>query len=134
MRRYAGISKARAEKRLNASANTSESLRDEQKLEFMQSRYVEKESEALKLKIIDAAKRGEYEVEVITFASAYCSDGGRAINNSESNWPQTLQGKAQSFYSIWKEHGHPNGYRLKAKINDYPGGFIGDVSLLVDWS
>ena len=134
LRRYAGISKARAEKKININTNLGESLAEEQKRLFLQSEFLEHDSENLKQKIIDAAKHGKYEVEVIAFPAAYCSDGGRAINNSEKSWPETLQGKARSFYIMWKEHGHPHGYRLKAKINSYPDGFIGDISLLIDWS
>lgn len=134
LRRYAGISKARAENKRNINTNTSESLIEEQKRLFLQSEFLERDSEGLKQKIVTAAKEGKYEVEIIKFPANYCSDGGRAINNSEKDWPQTLQGKAKSFYTIWKEHGHPHGYHLKARINSYPDGFIGDISLLIDWS
>ena len=134
LRRYAGISKARTEKKKNIKTNTSEGLAEEQKRLFLQSEFLEHDSESLKQKVIDAAKQGKFEIEVIKFPAAYCSDGGRAINNSEKSWPETLQGKARSFYVMWKEHGHPHGYHLKAKINSYPDGFIGDISLLIDWS
>ncbi len=134
LRRYADISRTKAEKKRTAKANTSESALDEQRKLFMQSEFLERDSEHLKQNIIDAARSGNYAIEVMKFPSDFCSDGGRAINNSDKNWPETLQGKAQSFYAIWKMHGHPHGYRLTAKITDYPDGFIGDVSLLIDWS
>ncbi|MDH5189018.1 MAG: hypothetical protein OEW37_08690 [Rhodospirillaceae bacterium] len=134
LRRYANIAKAKSEAKLNANASAGESALEEHKRIFIQSEFLERDSESLKQKILDAARQGKYEVEVIRFPGAYCIDGGRAINNLEKNWPESLQGKAKSFYIIWKEHGHPHGYRLKARINSYPDGFIGDVSILVDWS
>lgn len=134
LRRYVGVSRARAEAKLNANVSVGKNLIEEHRRIFTQSEFLEQDSEALKIKIIDAARSGKYEVEVIRFPGTYCTDGGRAINNLEKNWPESLQGKAESFYMMWKEHGHPHGYRLKARINDYPDGFIGEISLLIDWS
>lgn len=134
LRRYANIAKAKSEAKLNANVSAGENVLEEQRRIFIQSEFLERDSKNLKQKIIDAARQGKYEVEVVRFPGAYCSDGGRAINNLEKSWPESLQGKAKSFYIIWKEHGHPHGYRLKARINDYPGGFIGEVSVLIDWS
>ncbi|NQU59022.1 MAG: hypothetical protein HQ513_17460 [Rhodospirillales bacterium] len=134
LRRYTDISRARKERNSDGTSKTSEDSFDEQKQLFIQSEFLDYEYQALELKVIDAAKQGKYEVEVIKFPAAYCTDRGRAINNSEKDWPETLQGKARSFLTIWKEHGQPIGFRLKVKINNYPGGFIGDVSLFIDWS
>jgi hypothetical protein len=36
-----------------------------------------------------AAEGGQQEVLVVRFASAYCTDRGGAINNSEPEWPGT---------------------------------------------
>lgn len=134
LRRFTDISRAKYEKNSGEAPNTSDDSFDEQKQQFIQSEFHEHEFQALELKIIDAAKQGKYEVEIMNFPATYCTDGGRAINNSEKDWPETLQGKARSFHTIWKEHGQPIGFRLKIKINNYPGGFIGDVSLFIDWS
>jgi len=134
LRRYANISRVRDEKKRSAPGVTGEDSLEQQKKLFLQAQFVEHEFESLKLKILDAARQGKHAVEVMKFPAAFCADSGRAINNSEQDWPQTLQGKALSFYDIWREHGQPNGYRLKIKINDYPGGFIGSVSLFIDWS
>jgi len=133
LRRYADISKVKSEKKVNVKDEGQDAFEEQKKL-FLQSEFLERDLEILGLKVIDAAKRGKYEVEVMKFPAAYCTDEGRAINNSEKDWPDTLQGKAKSFFDIWKEHGQPYGYRLKVRINDYPGGFIGSVSLLINWS
>lgn len=80
-----------------------------------------------------AAERGEHEVMVLRFPSAWCTNGGRAVNNFEPEWPQTLTGfakKAHEFYE--KERAHL-GYRVRAQIMDYPGGVPGDVGLYLSW-
>ena len=96
--------------------------------------FDDREMREFERKVIDAAKEGIFEIEVMEFTSDFCLDGGRAINNSEKDWPKSLQGKAKNFYNLWQEHGQSQGYRLKARVNNYPQGFIGDISLLVDWS
>ncbi|MDH5771849.1 MAG: hypothetical protein OEY84_01815 [Rhodospirillaceae bacterium] len=133
IRRLTNISKIQAERRLGAKRDTGGDALDAEKKKFLESEFSEEEYDLLRRKIVDAAKQGKYEVEIMRFPSGYCSDGGRAINNSEKEWPLSLQGKAHSFYVLWKEHGHPQGYRLMARINDYPGGFIGEISLLIGW-
>jgi hypothetical protein len=80
-----------------------------------------------------AALRGENELLVIRFPSALCTDHGRALNNSEPEWPDTLVGAPRQFYEIWKERLEPAGYRLKAMIVEWPNGFPGDVGLFVAW-
>jgi hypothetical protein len=80
-----------------------------------------------------AATRGETEMMVMRFPSALCADRGRALNNSEPEWPDTLVGQPRQFYEIWKERLEPAGYRLKAMIVEWPNGFPGDVGLFVAW-
>jgi len=134
LRRYTNISKVRrAKQEVRASSNDQAQFEEQKKL-FMEYVFNPRELEAFEYKIIDAAKEGQYELEVMEFSSGFCTDGGRAINNGEHDWPKSLQGKALNFYTLWQQHGQPNGYRLKARINNFPHGFIGDVSLLVDWS
>ena len=45
-----------------------------------------------------AATRGETEMMVMRFPSALCADRGRALNNSEPEWPDTLVGQPRQFY------------------------------------
>ena len=80
-----------------------------------------------------AAERGEREVLAIRFPSEYCTDHGRAINNFESGWPDTLTGFARRAYEFWQKELEPRGYKLRAQIMDFPGGVPGDVGIFLRW-
>ncbi len=80
-----------------------------------------------------AAERGEGEMLIIRFPSELCSDHGRAINNTEEGWPDTLIGQPRQVHEIWKEKLQPLGYRLKATIVEWPSGFPGDVGMFLAW-
>lgn len=80
-----------------------------------------------------AAERGEREVLAIRFPSEYCTDHGRAINNFESGWPDTLTGFARRAYEFWQKELEPRGYKLRAQIMDFPGGVPGDVGSFLRW-
>ena len=80
-----------------------------------------------------AAERGEREVLALRFPSTYCTDGGRAINSFEPDWPQSLTGFAQRAYEFWQKELEPKGYKLRAQIMDFPGGMPGDVGLFLRW-
>lgn len=134
LRRYASISKLKyQQQKADISAHAHLEL-EEQKKTFIESEYLETDFLALEVKILDVAKQGDYEVEVMRFPAYFCTDGGRSINNFEARWPETLQGKARGFYLVWKQHAQAKGYRLKAKIINYPKGFMGDLGLYIDWS
>ncbi|WP_413990442.1 hypothetical protein ACMDCR_31795 [Labrys okinawensis] len=81
-----------------------------------------------------AIENGESEAMVMRFPNALCSDGGRAINNTEPDWPDTLTGRPRQAYEFWKEHLQPMKYKLKAMIIEFPGGFPGDVGFFLSWS
>ncbi len=133
LRRFSAISRAKDKIEKEAASLRACIIFEQQKKIFINSEYIEEEFEALELLILDAAKHGKYGIEVLKFPAVFCTDGGRAINNSEPDWPQTLQGKAKSFHAIWKQHGQPNGYHLRAQIITFPGGLPGDVTLSIDW-
>jgi hypothetical protein len=80
-----------------------------------------------------AAERGEREVLLFRFSSEYCTDGGRAINSFEPDWPQSLTGFAKRAYEFWQKEFEPKGYKLRAQIMDFPGGMPGDVGLFLRW-
>jgi hypothetical protein len=80
-----------------------------------------------------AAERGEREVLAIRFPSEYCTDGGRAINSFEPDWPKTLTGFAKRAYEFWQKELEPHGYKLRAQIMDFPGGMPGDVGIFLRW-
>ena len=80
-----------------------------------------------------AAERGEREVLAIRFPSEYCTDGGRAINNFEPNWPETLTGFAKRAHEFFLKELQPKGYKVRAQIMDFPGGVPGDVGIFLRW-
>lgn len=80
-----------------------------------------------------AASQGATEVELFRFPSELCSDDGRAINNSESDWPRTLVGVPAQIYEIWDKNLRARGFKLKAYIVDFPGGKPGDVGMFLSW-
>jgi hypothetical protein len=80
-----------------------------------------------------AAERGQSEVMIMQFPSEYCSDRGRAINNFEHDWSETLEGVAKRGYEIFQAEFKPKGYKLRAQILDYPGGMLGDVGIFLSW-
>jgi len=80
-----------------------------------------------------AAERGALEFMLLRFPSQLCSDSGRAINASEPDWPDTLRGEAAELYLHWARDLKPQGFRLAARVLDYPGGMPGDVGLFLAW-
>ncbi|MBP2295807.1 hypothetical protein [Azospirillum rugosum] len=80
-----------------------------------------------------AAERGVNEIQITRFPSSYCTDGGRAINNFEADWPDSLTGYAREAYEVFDKHLRSKGYKLRAQILDYPGGMPGDVGLFLRW-
>jgi hypothetical protein len=80
-----------------------------------------------------AAERGERDLMAIRFPSTYCTDGGRAINNFEADWPKTLTGFAKRAFEFWQKELEPKGYKLRAQILDFPGGMPGDVGMFLRW-
>ena len=98
------------------------------------NQHVHPEAKArVTLAVRRAAERGEKEIQVMRFSSEFCTDQGRAINNFEPNWPETLTGFAKEAYEAWDQHLRPLGYKLRAQILDYPGGMPGDVGMILYW-
>lgn len=81
----------------------------------------------------EAAKAGRTEFELLRFPSQLCSDGGRAINVTEDGWPGTLRGEAREIYERFENELKPQGFRLTARIIDFPDGFPGDAGLYLHW-
>ena len=80
-----------------------------------------------------AAEHGQQELMLLRFPSELCSDGGRAINVSEPSWPSTLRGEAAEIYLRWESDMKPRGFRLVAKVLDFPGGMPGDIGMFLLW-
>lgn len=82
----------------------------------------------------DAAERGEREFLLLQFPSGLCSDGGRCINAGQQGWPRTLRGEAADLYLRWELELKPRGFRMIARVLDFPGGMPGDIGLFLDWT
>ncbi len=80
-----------------------------------------------------AAKQGRHQLQVMTFPSSYCSDGGRRINIADPEWPSTLEGFAKRAFDFYTTELRPHGYKLYAEIISFPGGMPGDVALFLKW-
>jgi CBS domain-containing protein len=80
-----------------------------------------------------AAEHGEKEFMLLRFPTRLCSDGGRAVNVAEPGWPGTLRGEAAEIYLRWERDLKPNGFRLAARVLDFPGGMPGDIGLFLTW-
>lgn len=74
---------------------------------FRASHLTEDEKRSLIRHFQSAALRGEKEIQVCRFPSDVCTDGGRAINNGDPDWPDTLEGKPRDIYELWHEHLRP---------------------------
>jgi len=80
-----------------------------------------------------AAKNGLTSVEITRFPNQLCTDRGRAINQRESGWQDTLTGLPKELYVFWEKYLKERGYRLGYQIVDFPGGMPGDVGITLSW-
>ena len=86
------------------------------------------------IKIIErAVSNGRTEVQVHRFPNQLCTDRGRAINQQEPGWEDTLTGVPKEIYELWAKYFRQRGYRLKVEIVDFPGGMPGDVGMTLKW-
>lgn len=81
----------------------------------------------------NAAKSGHTQVLAYRFPSDLCTDGGRAINNSERGWETSLAGRPRTAYDFWVKHLKPLDFKLSAQVLDYPGGMPGDIGFILSW-
>ena len=86
-------------------------------------------------KIIERAMKSRMtEVEVFRFPNQLCTDKGRAINNQEPGWENTLTGTPKEIYQFWDKYFRSRGYKLRVQIVDFPSGLPGDIAMTVSWS
>ena len=86
------------------------------------------------VKIIErAVSNGLTEVQVYRFPNQLCTDKGRAINQQERGWEDTLTGVPREIYQLWAKYFRARGYKLKVEIIDFPGGMPGDVGMTLKW-
>ena len=100
---------------------------------FMSRKVAPEAVERINNAVRIAAQNGHHHLEVITFPSSYCSDGGRRINIADPEWPTTLTGFAKDAYDFYDKELRPLGYKLRAEIINFPGGMPGEVSLSLAW-
>ena len=81
-----------------------------------------------------AVSNGQTEVQVYRFPNQLCTDHGRAINQQEPGWENTLTGLPKEMYEFWGRRLRPLGYKLKVQIVDWPGGMPGDVGITLKWA
>ena len=80
-----------------------------------------------------AVNNGLTEIEVGRFPNTLFTDHGRAINQQEAGWDQTLTGLPKELYQFWKQYLQPKGYRIKFQIVDWPDGKPGDIGISLAW-
>jgi hypothetical protein len=80
-----------------------------------------------------AAEQGLKEFQLLRFPSQLCSDGGRAVNAPDPEWPATLRGEAAEVFLRWSHDLKPQGFHLAARVLDFPDGVPGDTGLFLIW-
>jgi hypothetical protein len=95
-------------------------------------------SEEEKIKIVAnvvqrAMNSGKTEMQVYRFSNKLCTDHGRAINQMEPGWEQTLTGIPKEVYQLWNDYLRPRGYKIKFQVVDWSGGVPGDIGVTLKW-
>jgi hypothetical protein len=80
-----------------------------------------------------AVRNGMTEVQVYRFPNLLCTDRGRAINQQEPGWENTLTGIPKEIFQLWVDYLKPRGYRIGYQTIDYPGGMPGDIGITIAW-
>lgn len=80
-----------------------------------------------------AVANGMTEVQVGRFPNELCTDRGRAINQGEPGWENTLTGLPKELFEFWKKYLQPRGYKVAFEIVDFPGGVPGDIGVTLRW-
>ena len=123
-------------KKAAAQVTAAKKKEEEQKalLEIFMAREISADAKArINEAVRRAAEEGQNEFQVITFASTYCNDRGRRINNNEPDWPDSLEGFAKKAYDFFDKELRPLGYRLRVQVIDYPGGVPGNIGFFLRW-
>ena len=81
-----------------------------------------------------AAEQGRSDIEILRFPSEYCTDRGRAINQQEPGWENTLTGLPKEIFEFWQKHLQSRGYKIRYQIVNFPNGMPGDIGITLSWS
>lgn len=98
-----------------------------------------------------AFERGETELMISAFPSAFCTDHGRTVINAgappinkptkeelaaradEPEWLATMPAGVRKVFDFWKAQLKDGGFKLGARIINFPDGKPGDVGLFISW-
>jgi len=80
-----------------------------------------------------AVQHGQTEIQVYRFPNSLCTDRGRAINQQEKGWENTLTGIPKELYDLWERQFRDKGYKLRVEIIDFPNGMPGDLAMTLSW-
>jgi hypothetical protein len=130
------IAKAEAEKAAESMRKQAEAEAEKKRLLDTFSKPSLSDEEAIRqgVAIIQrAVKNGQTEVQVFRFPNELCTDHGRAINQIEPGWENTLTGIPRQVYELWHTHFRPRGYKLRVQIVDWPAGMPGDIAMTLSW-
>jgi hypothetical protein len=128
-----------AEKEAQKASEALRKLKAEQQEEqhrremFMSGKITDDMIARLMSRLQRAADDGRNELLIGHFPSAWCIDGGRAINNTEPDWPASLPGIGKEFYEFFERELKPRGFTLRVEIINFPHGLPGDVGAYVSW-
>jgi hypothetical protein len=119
--------------RREAARRQAEELQRQAVQQLIEHHVTEESWRGILQRMRHAAEHGDKESMLLRFSSKLCSDGGRAINAPEPNWPETLRGEPAEIYLRWERELKPHGFGLTARVLDFPGGFPGDLGLFLVW-
>jgi hypothetical protein len=80
-----------------------------------------------------AAGNGLTEVQVYRFPNDLTTDHGRAINQQEPGWENTLTGLPKEMFQFWERQLRPRGYKIRFQIVSWPDGMPGDIAITLKW-
>ena len=89
--------------------------------DFLHKHVSEDEIAMVRRLVMNAVKDGKMEAMVYSFPSDLCTDSGRAINNNDPNWPETLQGKAKEFFERYEKLREAAGLQAEGDGHQLPG-------------
>jgi hypothetical protein len=101
---------------------------------FLDRHVTEEDFERARRRIHAAVESGRYEVELLRFPADALTDGARAVNNDDPEWPRTLQGPAAEWYAAFQRSAEPNGFKMHARVLNFPDGKPGEVGLFLSWA
>ena len=80
-----------------------------------------------------AVSNGLTSVQVLRFPNRLCTDDGRAIDQAEDGWENTLTGIPKELLAFSRRQLEPRGYHLTFAVVDRPGGLRGDIGVTLSW-